>query len=81
MYQQGPQGQYPVYLAAQMRVLLVVLRDLAAEGYVSIPWGRLPDHVAMLHKGYKAVRKSFDARNSNEPYDGEGDRYGVVLLD
>lgn len=77
----GPHGPYPVFLSAQLRILLVVVRDLVLDGYVSIPWQRLPDHVAMLHRGYAAALKSFNKRAGHEAYDGEGDRFGVVLLD
>lgn len=81
MMQDGPRGPYPVFLSSQLRVLLLVVRDLVKEGYVSIPWGRLPDHVAMLQEGYAAALKSFRQRATHQPYDGEGDRFGVVLLD
>jgi hypothetical protein len=81
LYQEGPRGSYPVFLSAQLRVLLMVVRDLAAEGYVSIPWSRLPAHIQMLHEGYETARNAYYRRAVHQPYDGDGDRFGVVILD
>lgn len=81
LWQDGPQGKYPIYLSSQMRVLLIVVRDLVSEGYVSIPWSRLPDHLAMLHEGYQFALRSFQARYQGDDEIETADRFGVILLD
>ena len=77
MILEGARKPYPIYLASQVRVLLVVVRDLVEDGYVSIPWEQLPEHYAMLHAGYAAALEAFE-RRLNPPLK-EGDKYGVIL--
>jgi len=77
MWLDGPTKPYPVYLSSQVRVLLVVVRDLVQDGYVSIPWDRLEEHKEMLGRGYAAAMKAFEKRLN--PPDTGADRYGVIL--
>jgi hypothetical protein len=72
---------YPVFLSAQLRVLLVVVRDLVDAGYVSIPWRNLPDHLDMLHEGYAVALKNFNARYSPDEEREAADRFGVIMHD
>jgi hypothetical protein len=70
---------YPVFLSAQLRVLVIVVRDLVEAGYVSIPWRNLPDHLDMLHEGYAAAYKAFQSRFSPDEERDEADRFGVII--
>lgn len=77
MWLEGSRKPYPVYLSSQVRVLLVVVRDLVEDGYVSIPWDKLDDHKELLNKGYDAAMKAFLKRLN--PPDTGADRFGVIL--
>jgi len=73
----GSRKPYPVYLSSQVRVLLVVMRDLVEDGYVSVPWDNLPEHLEMLRQGYREALKAFNKRLN--PPDTGADKYGVIL--
>ena len=84
MYQERGSKKYPIYLAAQIRCLVMVVNDLVKDGgYVSIPWAYLPDHIAMLHEGYEVALIAYQKRagffDEDEPLGDETppDRYGV----
>ena len=84
MYQSRGKKQYPVWLASQIRCLVVVVNDLIDDGYVSIPWLHLPEHVEMLHDGYKVALQRFMKRTqiSDPIFDTEkADKFGVFILD
>lgn len=77
-WMEHPRGSYPVFLAAQVRVLAMVIRDLVKDhGYVSIPWYNLPDHIAMLQEGYAVAKAAFVSRMDKPTR--EADRFGVIL--
>jgi hypothetical protein len=71
----------PVYLAAEIRCLMMVVTDLVAEGYVSIQWTDLHEHFVMLHAGYEQARAAFMKRLNGEKYGGEEAVKGVVFFD
>ncbi len=72
-------GMAPVYLASQVLVLRRVLEDLVKQGYVTIPWSRLPDHVAMLKDGYEqAANRAYRKFEASEEIE-KPDRFGVVF--
>lgn len=81
MVQERGTSNVPVYLAAQIRCLMIVVRDLVKDGYVSIQWQGLPDHMAMLHAGYAEAQANFQKRLSGEKYGGEAGKYGVSFID
>lgn len=85
MYNTRGNTQYPLFLSAQIRCLILVVNDLIRDGsYVSIPWAHLPDHLAMLHEGYGVALNAFHKRAGylDDPDDDEdmGDKFGVTLL-
>lgn len=74
-------GQHivPLYLSSQIRCLMVVIRDLVEDGYITIPWQYLPEHFDMLHAGYDESRKKFKRRLSGETHGGPGHTRGVFF--
>lgn len=78
MYLHRGNVKYPVYLSAQIRCLLVVVRDLVGYGYVSIPWNNLPEHLDMLADGYEAAAKAHQRRMS-EPLEEKAGKFGVIF--
>jgi hypothetical protein len=78
-YSQNPVRSYPLYLSAEIHCLVLVVKLLLKDGYLSIPWKKLPDHIEMLHAGYGQARKRFLARFATKDEEA-GDRYGVTIL-
>lgn len=81
MTQQRESIKTPLYLASQIRCLVIVINELTEQGYVSIQWRRLDDHVSMLHDGYDVAFDNFTRRTSHEAYGGEDAPHGVILYD
>lgn len=69
----------PVYLTGQVLVLRKVVADLVRDGFVSIPWAKLDEHIEMLQNGYEEaanrVYRKFETDNSVDKVD----RFGVVF--
>jgi hypothetical protein len=73
---------YPVYLSAQFRCLVMVMKDLVAEGYVSIPWHLLGDHIDMLHEGYAiAARNHAKRMQGDDMLMEKPGKFGVIFDD
>ena len=84
MYLSMGAKQYPVWLAAQIRCLVLVVNQLVKESYVTIPWSKLPAHLAMLRQGYEEVFASFEKRAGYVEVDEDevkSDKYGVFILE
>jgi hypothetical protein len=62
MLQERGNQVIPIYLASQIRCLMIVVTDLVAQGYVSIRWEGLPEYLEMLHTGYAEVMLNFNKR-------------------
>lgn len=82
MYQSRGKFRYPVYLASQVRCLVLVVNDIVKEGaYLSIPWSYLPDHIAMLHEGYAVALHNYQKRagyfDEDDMDDDKPDKFGV----
>ena len=76
----GQSGMIPVYLASQIVALRKVLGDLVQQGYVTIPWSKLPEHVAMLKEGYLAAEKRQYKRLQRTEEIEKPDRFGVLIF-
>ena len=79
--QQRGEQEVPLYLASQIRCLMIVVRDLVNDGYVSIQWQFLSEHVAMLQAGYDEAAANFRKRLKGETYGGEAGKRGVEFID
>lgn len=69
----------PVYLVSQVLALRKVVKDLVEDGYVSIPWVDLPEHIEMLHAGYEEAADRAYSKFENDTGVDKADRFGVVL--
>lgn len=74
---------YPVYLSAQFRCLVMVMRDLVSYGYVTIPWQQLQEHIDMLHEGYAISARNHAKRmyQDDDVTVEKAGKFGVIFDD